>query len=83
MVSPFGNLPRLFIPFWILSSKNVYCAVVTGHTDEGRVLIEVNAAEKPAQVSCGCGGAQPSDSNRPTSWRLPPWPFHTRDNHPP
>lgn len=46
--SPFcsGNLPRLLIPFWVLSSEDVHCAVVTGHADEGCVLIEVDAAEK-------------------------------------
>lgn len=65
-----GDLPRLFIPFWIFSSKNVHCAVVAGHADEGRVLIEVNAAERPAGISSMCVG-KPSPA---LSWRLPPQP---------
>lgn len=50
-----GDPPRLFIPFWILSSKNVHCAVVAGHADEGRVLIEVNAAERPEVLGVWAG----------------------------
>lgn len=61
VLSALGNLPGLFIPFWIFGSKNVHCAVVTRHADEGSVRVEVNAAEKSneALVSCGCRGARP------------------------
>jgi len=41
--------PRLLVPFRVLCSKDVHRAVVTGHADEGRVLVEVNAAKDESQ----------------------------------
>lgn len=35
--------PRLFVSFGVLCSEDVHCAVITGHADEGRVLVEINA----------------------------------------
>ena len=35
--------PGLLVPLGVLRSKHVHRAMVTGHTDEGRVLVEVDA----------------------------------------
>jgi hypothetical protein len=33
------------IAFWIFGYKNVHSAVITGHTDERSILIEVDAID--------------------------------------
>lgn len=48
VTSPEWNLPWLFVPFGILCSKDVHRAVVTGHADERRVLVEINAGQDRA-----------------------------------
>lgn len=53
---PRSGLPRLLVPLRIFSSKNVHRAVVTGHTDEGRVLIEVDAAGRAGSLRFRGGG---------------------------
>lgn len=70
-----GDLPGLFIPFWIFRSKDVHCAVIAGHADEGRVLIEVNAAERPGGIGFhGRKGSPAPARSPPAGWRLRPQP---------
>lgn len=38
------NRPRLFVPFGILCSKDVYGAMVAGDADERCILVKINAA---------------------------------------
>lgn len=67
-----GDLPGLFIPFWIFRSKDVHCAVIAGHADEGRVLIEVNAAETPGGIGFHGRKGSPAPARSPPGWLAPP-----------
>lgn len=42
--------PGLLVPFGVLCSKDVNCAVVAGHADERRVLIEIDAEKHKNQI---------------------------------
>lgn len=70
-VSPFraGNPPGLFVPLWVFRGEDVHGAVVTGHADEGRVLVEVDAAGRQTH-SGSVLPPQPAPPSRPP----PPWP---------
>lgn len=42
----YGLLPGLLVPLRILRGKDVHCGMVTWHTDERSILVEVNADGK-------------------------------------
>jgi len=52
------TLPWLLISLRVFCSKNMYCAVVAGYTDEGSILIEVNTVGNTDRC-CSSTGTYP------------------------